>query len=61
MNNPHPPALPGLPVLGNSLEFSRNVNGMLQRGYESLGPIFSIRLLGIQASKSISFTGKKAR
>jgi sterol 14-demethylase len=50
MSNPNPPALPGLPIVGNSLEFSRDVNGMLRRGYESLGPIFSIRLLNKQAA-----------
>jgi sterol 14-demethylase len=50
MSYPNPPALTGLPVLGNSLEFSRDAGGLLRRGYESLGPIFAIRLLGKQAA-----------
>jgi len=36
--------MPGLPVLGNLLEFNRDRYGLLQRGYGTLGPIFSLRL-----------------
>jgi len=44
MRQPTPPALPGLPILGNLLEFNRDRYGLLQRGYDTLGPIFSLRL-----------------
>ena len=44
MRQPTPPAMPGLPVLGNLLEFNRDRYGLLQRGYDTLGPIFSLRL-----------------
>jgi sterol 14-demethylase len=36
--------MPGLPILGNLLEFNRDRYGLLQRGYDTLGPIFSLRL-----------------
>lgn len=41
-----PPMLPGLPVLGNLLEFQRNRYTMLRRGYARFGHIFSIKLAG---------------
>ena len=44
MRQPTPPAMPGLPVLGNLLEFNRDRYSLLQRGYDTLGPIFSLRL-----------------
>jgi sterol 14alpha-demethylase len=44
MRPPTPPAMPGLPVLGNLLEFNRDRYGLLRRGYDTLGPIFSLRL-----------------
>jgi sterol 14alpha-demethylase len=44
MRHPIPPAMPGLPVLGNLLEFNRDRYGLLQRGYDTFGPIFSLRL-----------------
>jgi hypothetical protein len=44
MRHPIPPALPGLPVFGNLLEFNRDRYGLLQRGYDTFGPIFSLRL-----------------
>jgi sterol 14-demethylase len=44
VRQPTPPAMPGLPVLGNLLEFNRDRYGLLQRGYDTLGPIFSLRL-----------------
>jgi sterol 14-demethylase len=33
-----------MPLLGNAVEFFRNPVAVFRRGYESLGPIFSIRL-----------------
>ena len=44
MRQATPPALPGVPILGNLLEFNRDRYGLLQRGYDTLGPIFSLRL-----------------
>ena len=39
-----PPALKGLPLLGNYLGYRRDRVGLFRRGYDELGPIFSIRL-----------------
>src|SRR5262249_17809174 len=39
-----PPALPGLPLLGNLLEYRRDHLDVFWRSYKALGPIFSIRL-----------------
>jgi sterol 14-demethylase len=39
-----PPALPGLPLLGNLLEYRRDHVEVFWRAYKALGPIFSIRL-----------------
>jgi sterol 14-demethylase len=39
-----PPALPGLPLLGNLLEYRRDHVDVFWRAYKALGPIFSIRL-----------------
>jgi sterol 14-demethylase len=39
-----PPAMPGLPVVGNLLDFYRDRGGLLRRGYEQLGPVFGLRL-----------------
>ncbi len=36
--------MPGLPVLGNIVDFYRDRGGLLRRGYETLGPVFSLRL-----------------
>jgi sterol 14-demethylase len=36
--------MPGFPVLGNLLEFNRDRYSLLRRGYDTLGPIFSLRL-----------------
>jgi sterol 14-demethylase len=41
---PLPPAVPGLPVLGNLLEFYRDPVSLIRHGSETLGPIFSVRL-----------------
>lgn len=39
-----PPSLPGLPVIGNLLEFQQDRFALLRRGFETLGPIFTIHL-----------------
>lgn len=44
MNHPTPPELPGIPFLGNALDFNRDRGKLLRRGYETLGPVFKIRL-----------------
>ena len=37
-----PPQVPGLPLLGNALDFRANPVDLIQRGYEMYGPLFSI-------------------
>lgn len=44
MPAPTPPVLPGLPLLGNLLDFYRDRGGLLRRGHERLGPVFSLKL-----------------
>ncbi|MFU8772709.1 MAG: cytochrome P450 [Anaerolineales bacterium] len=44
MSSNYPPVLPGLPLLGNALEFRRDPQGLFQRGYEKYGSIFTIKL-----------------
>ena len=44
MHKPTPPSLSGLPVIGNLLEFQKDRFNLLRRGYETLGPIFTIHL-----------------
>lgn len=39
-----PPALPGLPLIGNALDFRKNPVALLRRGYDTCGAVFSIRL-----------------
>ena len=41
---PTPPVMPGLPLLGNALDFKNNRQGLFERGYETLGPVFTIKL-----------------
>lgn len=43
-NKPHPPKLSGLPVIGNMLDFQKNRFELLRKGYETLGPIFTVQL-----------------
>jgi sterol 14-demethylase len=38
-----PPALPGIPLLGNLLAFQKDASGMLLEGFKKFGPIFSIK------------------
>ncbi|HEX7736908.1 MAG TPA: cytochrome P450 [Ktedonobacteraceae bacterium] len=47
---PTPPALPGAPFVGNTLQFMKDRDGLLRRGFELLGPIFSIKLAGKNAA-----------
>lgn len=44
MTLPTPPALPGLPILGNLLEFKRDRSKMLRRGQQRFGGVFSLRI-----------------
>jgi sterol 14-demethylase len=44
MAGPNPPALPGLPLLGNALDFFKDPVKVFRKGYDTLGPVFSIRL-----------------
>ncbi|MCG8348372.1 MAG: cytochrome P450 [Chloroflexales bacterium] len=44
MTLPLPPALPSLPILGNVLDFRRDTEALIRRGYENYGSIFSFRL-----------------
>jgi sterol 14-demethylase len=39
-----PPMLPGLPLLGNALDFRRDPLGLFRRGHEKIGPVFGIKL-----------------
>src|SRR6266516_6585027 len=39
-----PPALPGLPLLGNAIQFLRDPIDVVKLGYERFGRVFSIRL-----------------
>lgn len=41
---PTPPMLPGLPLLGNAVEFRKDALGLFRRGYARFGPVFGIRL-----------------
>lgn len=41
---PTPPEIPGMPVLGNLLEFGRDRHAMLTRGLQTKGPLFTIKL-----------------
>ncbi|HEY1014898.1 MAG TPA: cytochrome P450 [Herpetosiphonaceae bacterium] len=44
MNAPLPPLLPGLPVVGNLVDFVRKRHETLRRGYETYGPVFAMKL-----------------
>jgi sterol 14alpha-demethylase len=39
-----PPVLPGLPVLGNVVDFQKDRQKLIAEGYARLGPIFTIKL-----------------
>lgn len=47
---PTPPELPGAPLVGHIFEFRKDRQQLFKRGYESLGAIFSIRLLNKPAA-----------
>ncbi len=44
MSSRTPPALPGLPLVGNALEFRRDPIAVVRRGYERFGLMFSLKL-----------------
>lgn len=44
VRKPTPPTVPGWPLLGNMLEFSRDRHALLRKGMAQYGPIFSFRL-----------------
>jgi len=44
MSKPAPPMLPGLPLIGNLLDFRSDRAAMVQRGYERYGPVFGFKL-----------------
>jgi sterol 14-demethylase len=46
MRNPHPPFLPGIPILGNAIEFQKDPVALFRRGYKALGPVFAVHLAG---------------
>lgn len=39
-----PPLLPGLPLLGNALQFRNDPLGLFRSGYQKFGPVFGIKL-----------------
>jgi sterol 14-demethylase len=41
---PTPPVLTGLPLLGNALAFSKDRHTLLNQGFRTLGPVFTIHL-----------------
>lgn len=47
---PTPPVLSSAPLVGNLLEFRQDRQALFKRGYEKLGPIFTIRLLNKPAA-----------
>ncbi|NTU66172.1 MAG: cytochrome P450 [Chloroflexi bacterium] len=44
MTKPTPPALPAPPLIGHTLEFQKDRQGLFTRGYQTLGQVFSIKL-----------------
>ena len=44
MTKPIPPMMPGLPFLGNVLDFRKDRTALVQRGYETYGPVFGFKL-----------------
>src|SRR6266700_6581034 len=42
---PTPPVLAGAPVVGNLFEFMKDRPGLLQKGFDTCGPIFAIKLV----------------
>jgi sterol 14-demethylase len=43
---PTPPVLAGPPLIGHTLQFIKDSEGLLRRGFETLGPVFAIKLAG---------------
>ena len=44
MTKPIPPMMPGLPLIGNVLDFRKDRAALVQRGYEAYGPVFGFKL-----------------
>ncbi len=42
--------LPGQPIVGHALEFKRDRVGLFRRGYDTLGPVFGVRLFNKPAA-----------
>jgi sterol 14-demethylase len=42
---PTPPLLTGAPIVGNLFEFIKDRPTLLQKGFETYGPIFTIKLV----------------
>lgn len=47
---PTPPVLPAPPLVGHTFQFQKDRDSLFQRGYETIGPIFGIKLLGRNAA-----------
>lgn len=45
-----PPPVPGLPLIGNAVQFRQNPVNVLREGYERFGSVFSIRLGPMKAA-----------
>lgn len=45
-----PPPVPGLPLIGNAVQFKKNPVRVLQEGYDQFGSVFSIRLGPMKAA-----------
>lgn len=41
---PTPPVYTGYPLIGNMIDFQKNRVDLIRRGYEALGPVFTLRL-----------------
>ncbi len=50
---PTPPVLAGPPLIGQTLRFIKDSEGLMRRGLETLGPVFAIRLAGKWAAVAI--------
>ena len=44
MTKPIPPMMPGLPLVGNVLDFRKDRAALVQRGYETYGPFLDSNL-----------------
>ncbi|MBN2469645.1 MAG: cytochrome P450, partial [Anaerolineae bacterium] len=44
MTTQAPPKVSSLPLIGNALEFAREPQALIRRGYEQYGEVFAIQL-----------------